>query len=214
MGRIHSRDLQAFHKLERSLWKLFDMFGPLCGRCARKTLREHAAGQRENRESWCCCMIDNQVHDHWDTLNPVQEHFDRKWYDRLEPLPLGRMPGNGPCPALGSSGCRLKKCRPVTCTTQLCSKMLDVLQRVGLYRGQTSSARQIEELIPLPDILHALYRSDNKKRKVSSEEIQSYRDAVAAYRKKFAAVDAATRRAAIDAVLPDDGEDEGTDACG
>ncbi len=209
MGKIHSRDLQQFHAIERALWKLFDLFGPLCGRCARKTLREHTAGQREHRESWCCCMIDNQVHDHWDTLNPVQQHYDRAWYEKLSPLPMGRMPGNGPCPALGAQGCRLRKCRPVTCTTQLCSKMLAVLQRVGLYDGNATSARQIEELVPLPDILHALYRTGHKGEKVSPEEVQRYLDMIHVYRSKFASIDADTRQAAIDAVLPDDGEGTG-----
>ncbi len=209
MGNIHSRDLQHFHKIERALWKLFDGFGPLCGRCARKTLREHGAGKRDARESWCCCMIDNQVHDHWDTLNPVQAHFDRKWYARLEPLPMGRMPGNGPCPALGRQGCRLQKCRPVTCTTQLCSKMLEVLQRIGLYDGRTSAARQIEDLIPLPDILHALYRTGKKSQKVSPKDVQQYVDSIHTYRMAFEAVDDGVKQAALDAVLPDDaGEGE------
>ena len=207
MGNIHSRDLQQFHRIERSLWKLFDCFGPLCGRCARKTIQEHAAGKRDTRESWCCCMIDNQVHDHWDTLNPVQSHYDRKWYDKLDPLPMGRMPGNGPCPALGSKGCRLRKCRPVTCTTQLCSKMLEVLQRVGLYDGRTSAARQVEDFIPLPDILHALYRTGKKSQKVSPKEVQQYLDTIRTYRVAFEAIDDDVKRAAIDAVLPDDGLD-------
>ncbi len=208
MATIHSRDLQQFHDVERALWKLFSVFGPLCGRCARKTLREHAAGKRDDRASWCCCMIDNQIHDHWDTLNPVQSHFDRKWYDKLTPLSMGRMPGNGPCPALGAQGCRLRKCRPVTCTTQLCSKMLAVLRCVGLYDGRTTAARQIEELLPLPDILHALYRTGGKGRKVTRDEVAQYIGMIHAYRAKFEAVAEDAHCAAIDAVLPDDGQDE------
>ena len=146
-------------------------------------------------------MIDNQVHDHWETLTPVQSHYDRSWYEKLAPLPMGRMPGNGPCPALGEQGCRLRKCRPVTCTTQLCSKMLDVLQRVGLYDGRISSARQIEELLPLPDILHALYDSEKKKRKVSEQEVEQYLQMIGTYYSKFAAMDSKVRQTAIDAVL-------------
>ena len=207
MASIHSRDLQQFHEIERALWKLFALFDPLCGRCARKTLREHAAGKRDDREFWCCCMIDNQVHDHWDTLNPVQSHYDRKWYDKLAPLPMRRMPGNGPCPALGEQGCRLRKCRPVTCTTQLCAKMLAVLQRLGLYDGCTTAARQIEELVPLPDVLHALYCQGNKGKKVTPEEVQTYLESIGYYRSRFSAVDASVRKAAIDSVLPDDGWD-------
>lgn len=207
MARIHSRDLQHFHDIERALWRLFACFGPLCGRCARKTLREHAAGERSSREVWCCCMIDNQVHDHWDSLNPVQSHFDRRWYEKLTPLPLGRMPGNGPCPALGAAGCRLKRCRPVTCTTQLCSKMLEVLQRLHLYQGETASARQIEDFLPLPDILFALYGAGRTPRKVSAVEVQDYLAAIRAYCNRFESVSERERRAAIDAVLADDGGD-------
>lgn len=204
MARIHSSDLQSFHEIERALWRLFACFGTLCDRCARKTLREHATGERGNRENWCCCMIDNQVHDHWDTLNPVQCHYDRKWYEKLETLPLGRMPGNGPCPALGEQGCRLRKCRPVTCTTQLCNKMLKVLEIWGLYIRPTESARQIEELIPLPDILHALYGAGSKrvKRKVEEGEVASYLNAIHAYREQILAIPEAKRQMAIDKVLP------------
>ena len=209
----NSRDLQRFHALERDLWRLFALFGDLCGRCARKTLREHASGERAARDQWCCCMIDNQVHDHWESLNPVQRRFDRGWYEKLSPLALGRMPGNGPCPALGPQGCRLKRCRPVTCTTQLCSKMLRVLQRVGLYEGGSASARQIEELIELPNILHALSGAVRLGGKVSEAEVARYRDQVRAFHERFAAVPEADRQAAIDAVLPDDGEGEETEPC-
>ncbi|MFU8780260.1 MAG: hypothetical protein ACNA71_04455 [Kiritimatiellia bacterium] len=203
--RIHSTDLQHFHDIERALWRLFGCFGPLCGRCARKTLREHAVGDRSARVDWCCCMIDNQVHDHWDTLNPVQSHYDRKWYEKLVPLPLGRMPGNGPCPALGEAGCRLRRCRPVTCTTQLCNKMLKVLAALDLYAGPTESARQIEEFVALPDILFALYGARRDNRKVPVSDVQVYLDAIHGYRRRLEAVPAARLCAAIDAVLPDDG---------
>jgi len=205
MARVHSNDLQRFHEIERTLWRLFALFDPLCARCARKTLREHAAGERTGREAWCCCMIDNQVHDHWDTLDPVQSHYDRKWYARLTPLPLGRMPGNGPCPALGPKGCRLRRCRPVTCTTQLCSKMLDVLQRLDLYRGPTTSARQIEELLPLPDILFGLYGGARSRRKVAAGEVADYLASIRAYTARLAAFPEAVRQGAIAAVLPEDG---------
>ncbi len=57
--------------------------------------------------------------------------------------------GNGPCPALGPCGCRLKKYRPITCTTQLCSKMLAVLKELGLIDAPTRSALQIEDLVTL-----------------------------------------------------------------
>lgn len=202
--RPNSRDLQRFHVIERDLWRLFGLFGDLCGRCARKTLREHAAGQRAEREHWCCCMIDNQVHDHWDTLNPVQIRFDRAWYTKLELLPLGRMPGNGPCPALGPTGCRLKKCRPVTCTTQLCSKMLAVLEQLGLYQGDCTSAHQIESFVELPDILHGLYGLPHRNGKVPEQAFLQYRAGVQRLTARFAEIPDNTRQGAIDAVLPPD----------
>ena len=107
----NSRYLKDFYEIERELWRFFALFGDLCGRCARKTLRESASGQRQARDQWCCCMIDNQVHDTWETLNPLQCRRDRGWYEKLVPLELGRMPGNGPCPALGPTGCRLPRWR-------------------------------------------------------------------------------------------------------
>jgi hypothetical protein len=207
MARMHSTDLQYFHDIERELWRFFSSFDPLCGRCARKTIREHAASERANRESWCCCMIDNQIHDHWTTLDPVQSHYDRHWYTKLKPISLGRMPGNGPCPALGPAGCRLQRCRPVTCTTQLCSKMLDVLHRLGLYQGPTVSARQIEELVSLPDILHALYGAGPARRKVTEDEVRTYRLTIRTFRQRLAVLPESQRKAAIDAVLPDDKQD-------
>lgn len=202
MGRIHSRDLQQFHRIERSLWRLFHVFGDLCSRCAEKTLREHAQGDRSARQDWGCCMIDNQVHDHWTTLNPIQSHYDRNWYDRLEPISLGKMPGNGPCPALGMKGCRIARCRPVTCTTQLCNKMLKVLKHWNVYNGETAYARQIEDFLDLPDILFALYEQDKKKRKVSDAEIAEYVKVIETYYRKIMRIPASDRIRAVDAVLP------------
>ncbi len=199
----NSRYLKDFHEIERELWRFFALFGDLCGRCARKTLRESASGQRQARDQWCCCMIDNQVHDTWETLNPLQCRRDRGWYEKLVPLELGRMPGNGPCPALGPTGCCLPRWRPITCTTQLCSKMLEVLKRTGLYDGPTNLALQIEDLLPLPAILPVLYGSaKGAVRKVGNEEVQCYLQTIRQYRERLAAVGEPARQAAIDAVLP------------
>lgn len=205
----NSRYLKDFYQIERELWRFFALFGDLCGRCARKTLRESASGQRQARDQWCCCMIDNQVHDNWQTLNPLQCRRDRGWYEKLEPLEMGRMPGNGPCPALGPTGCRLPRWRPITCTTQLCTKMLEVLKRTGLYDGPIDFARQIEDILPLPDILPRLYGSAKGKaagRKVGNEEVQRYLQTIRQYREQLAAVGDPARQAAIDAVLPGGGE--------
>lgn len=205
MMETNSQYLRQFHELERELWRFYALFGDLCGRCARKTLRESASGQRRDRDQWCCCMIDNQVHDTWQTLNPLQCRLDRSWYEKLTPLQLGRMPGNGPCPALGPTGCQLRQLRPITCTTQLCVKMLRVLKRLGLYEGPADFALQIEDIIALPDILPALYGSSKQKaRKVTPNEVALYRQVVRGYRDRLAAVAGKSRQAAIDTELPDD----------
>ncbi len=206
---VNSQYLRWFHDLERELWRFYALFGDLCGRCARRTLRESAGGQRQARDQWCCCMIDNQVHDHWETLDPLQRRQDRGWYEKLVPLPMGRMPGNGPCPALGPSGCRIARWRPITCTTQLCVKMLRVLKRLGLYDGPDTYARQIEDFLPLPAILPRLYgsaRPPQDRGPVKADEVETYRRTVRAYRDRLAAVGDVRREAAIDAELPVDGE--------
>jgi len=201
--QTNSQHLRWFHELERELWRFYALFGDLCGRCARKTLRESSAVQRQGRDQWCCCMIDNQVHDNWETLNPLQCRRDRGWYESLVPLPLGRMPGNGPCPALGPSGCRLPRHRPITCTTQLCVKMLRVLKRLDLYAGHTDSARQIEDILPLPDILPVLYgAAKNKRATATPAQVEQYRSAIRALRDRMASLAPAARQAAIDAELP------------
>lgn len=200
----NSRYLAWFHEIEKELWRFFACFDPLCSRCARWTLAAHASGQRQDRDQWCCCMIDNQVHDHWESLNALQVKRDPQWYPKLKPLELGRMPGNGPCPALGTEGCQLKRHRPITCTTQLCRKMLEVLEGVGLYEGETGLARQIEDFVDLPDILPSLYGSAGRKAvKVTQSEVERYLEVVRGYRKGFLAVDAARRAAVLDRVMPE-----------
>jgi len=187
----NSQYLKWFHEIEKALWSLFNEFGDLCSRCAVQTLREAESGQRKGRDQWCCCMIDNQVHDNWETLNAIQCRADRRWYEKLPRQDMGRsMPGNGPCPALSPDGCRLKRHRPITCTTQLCSKMLKELNGVGVVRCSTHHALQIEDLIDLPDILPALYGTSRKPQKVSRDEVERYIAAVRDLRDRFAAAKA------------------------
>ena len=186
---INSQYLKWFHEIEKALWSLFDAFGDLCSRCAVQTLHELESGQRKGRDAWCCCMIDNQVHDNWEALNAVQTRSDRGWYDKLERLEFGRgrMPGNGPCPALGPTGCRLKKLRPITCTTQLCSKMLKELNDSGVVRCSAHHALQIEDLMDLPDILPTLYGTAQRPRNVSRQVVEAYIAAVRDLRDRFKA---------------------------
>ncbi len=203
----NSQNLRWFHDIERELWSFFSLFGDLCARCARRTLRESREGRRKERDQWCCCMIDNQVHDNWESLNRVQSRRARDWYAALVPLDIGRMPGNGPCPALGPDGCRLRGHRPVTCTTQLCSKMLRVLSLLGLYDGATDAARQIEELIVLPDIMPTLYGTGKPRdHQRMPDAAGDYVGAVRQYRARMNAVPEKQRRQAIDQILPDDND--------
>lgn len=183
----NSRYLTWFYEIEKALWALFGEFGDLCARCAEQTLRDLAAGRRDKRETWCCCMIDNQVHDNWPSLDAVQQRRDTKWYQKLQPLDLGRMPGNGPCPALGPRGCRLPKHRPITCTTQLCPQMLQVLNDLKLVRCPAHHALQIEDLVSLPDILPALYGTSRKPQKVSRAEVETYIERIRTLRTRFVA---------------------------
>ena len=130
-------------------------------------------------------MIDNQVHDNWDSINTVQTRFDRQWYESMRRPKGVRTFGNGPCPALGDQGCRIKKCRPITCTTQLCSKMLVVLNDFGVIRSATHTALQIEDLVGLPDILPDLYGT-RRGPKVSLLDVEAYLSEVQRTKEKFA----------------------------
>jgi hypothetical protein len=184
----NSQYLKWFYQIEKALWSLFDQFGDLCSRCATKTLQEVDHRQRKGRAAWCCCMIDNQVHDNWEALNTNQIRSDRDWYEKLPRQDMGRsMPGNGPCPALNETGCQLKKHRPITCTTQLCTKMLIVLNALGLVKCPVHHALQIEDLIELPDILPTLYGTARKPCNVSRDDVRRYTDAIKALRDQMAA---------------------------
>ncbi len=170
----NSQYLKWFNEIEKALWAFFEEFGNLCSCCAQNTIRASEAGERKGRDEWCCCMIDNQVHDNWEALNANQSRNDKGWYEKLQRVEMKRMPGNGPCPALSPTGCQLKKHRPITCTTQLCTKMLRVLNKCGVIKCSTHHALQIEDLIDLPDILPALYGTSRKPRKVSRAEVDCY----------------------------------------
>jgi hypothetical protein len=182
---INSNYLKWFHEIEKALWSFFGLFEDLCGNCAEQTLKDIAAGERKGRDAWCCCMIDNQVHDNWESLNAVQSRTNRQWYEAIRREKRVRGVGNGPCPALGEQGCRIKKCRPITCTTQLCSKMLVILDDLGVVRGATHSPLQIEELIDLPDILPDLYGT-RKGRTITRSDVDAYLSEVQRIKAKFA----------------------------
>ncbi len=190
---LNSNYLGWFHQIEKALWSFFALFGNLCSTCARQTLEDISTRERKGRDAWCCCMIDNQVHDNWESLNVVQSRFDRHWYESIRRPKGARTVGNGPCPALGDNGCRLKKCRPITCSTQLCSKMLLILNDLGVIRKPTQAALQIEDLISLPDILPDLYGT-RKGKKVSLPDVETYLSQVKLLKDKFAKAMTASKR--------------------
>ena len=137
--QLSSGNLELFKEIEKSLWRFFRLFGNLCLLCYQETVKQVNKGKgRDNQEYWCCCIIDNQVHDNWVSLNAVQRRIGGKnWYEEIKKetnffrseIISRRMPGNGPCPALKETGCMIKRFRPITCTTQLCEKMLFVLSQ-------------------------------------------------------------------------------------
>ncbi|OGY54444.1 MAG: hypothetical protein A3B15_00770 [Candidatus Buchananbacteria bacterium RIFCSPLOWO2_01_FULL_45_31] len=195
---LSSQYLHWFQKIERSLWTLFRLFDDLCGECYSLTIRQADSGERSKRSYWCCCLIDNQVHDNWPKLDAVQSRSDRHWYQKLGLKKISlvnrRLPGNGPCPALGDKGCQIGHYRPIACTTQLCEKMLFILTEAQLISGPIDSPRQIEDLISLPDILPTLYGCQ-KNRPVTEQEVRAYLATVAQLTAKLANVDVDQRRA-------------------
>ncbi|MEK7139491.1 MAG: hypothetical protein AAB817_02220, partial [Patescibacteria group bacterium] len=74
-----------------------------------------------------------------------------------------RLPGNGPCPALSCNGCILKSFRPPTCSTQLCPKMLRILNELGVVAGTTGAPRQIEDMAGIASPLNSLFGLDKTK---------------------------------------------------
>ncbi len=197
--KTNSRYLKWFHRIEKTLWSFFMLFEDLCARCAKRTIEEVENGQRRCRHEWCCCMIDNQVHDNWESLNCVQLRNNPDWYESLRERKGPRMPGNGPCPALGEAGCLLAKHRPVTCTTQLCTKMLRVLNDLKILKCKTESALQIEDLIKLPDILPSLYGT-GRTQKVNAEDVDAYIAEVNRLRERLAAIPKEKRKQQIAAI--------------
>lgn len=182
------------------MWAFFRLFDDLCSLCATKTIEQTAKGIRDKRKSWCCCMIDDQIHDNWQSLNSIQCRIDPKWHEKLrqetaekEDLKIRRMPGNGPCPALSPKGCLIKQYRPITCTTQLCEKMLFVLGETGVIKKTRHAPLQIEDIISLPNILPELY-GVRRNRKIKKEEVAEYIKAVQELRDRFRQVDPKSKK--------------------
>jgi hypothetical protein len=197
---LNSEYLKWFKEIEKNLWAFFRLFGDICSLCAGKTCNQAAKRIRGKRKSWCCCMIDDQIHDNWQPLNLIQCRIDPKWYEKIRQetgdLKIRRMPGNGPCPALGISGCIIEQYRPITCTTQLCEKMLFVLGEVGIIKKAQHAPLQIEDIISLPNILTDLY-GVHRGRKIKREEVVEYIKGVRQLRDRFSQTDLKTKEKLI-----------------
>ena len=208
--QLNSKNLEFYKEIEKSLWRFFRLFGNLCELCFKETEKQVKERKgRSNRQYWCCCMIDNQVHDNWAPLDAVQQRTGgRSWYSKIkeevgcfQDEAIGRkMPGNGPCPALGEAGCAIRRFRPITCTTQLCEKMLFVLSRLSIANVAFDKALQIEDIINLPDILETLYGLGSGQR-VDRQQAREYITAVNKIRTRFARVDQAEKRKLIEEAI-------------
>jgi hypothetical protein len=197
---MNSQYISWYARIEKELFSFFMLFDDLCSLCYKKTIEQACGGSRKKRKFWCCCLIDNQVHGYWEQLNAIQTKFDRKWYSDLKEkkLNLGRsMPGEGPCPALGPKGCMLSHHRPLTCTTQLCEKMLYVLNELTILDVAHFSPLQIEDVIKLPIIGEELYGIKLKSKKVFEKDVREYLDSVSLLKNKLAKADSIAKKNAI-----------------
>jgi|GEM_PF-1496461 len=157
--------LNTYRQLEQKLIRVFRHFDGLCKHCfddSVTALRDH---RNVDPDDLCCCLVDNQVQDHWRTTNAAQTAAHGSRWNKVladketDWLNVGRrrLPGNGPCPALSCSGCILKDFRPPTCSTQLCPKMLRILNNLKIVTGPTTAPRQLEELGGVPSPLNAMF---------------------------------------------------------
>lgn len=189
--RANRHYVKWFSIIEHKLSLLFRLFSPLCAKCFFRTLSEAENQQRSNRQFWCCCLTDNQVHDHWESLDTIQRLEDINWYKKLTANDIAvrkrRTLGNGPCPALGPSGCLIRKCRPATCSTLVCEKMLYVLSKSRILTCRITGPLQVEDIVNVPDILPELCGIKNRK-SVTEQDVRHYSDAVTQLRQQLASI--------------------------
>lgn len=208
--QLSSGNLKLFKEIEKSLWRFFRLFDNLCLLCYQETVKQINEGKgRDNQKYWCCCMIDNQVHDNWESLNAIQQKIDGKnWYKKIKKetdffqneIINRRMPGNGPCPAFGEIGCMIKGFRPITCTTQLCEKMLFVLSKLTIKNIVWDKPLQIEDIVKLPNILRTLYGLENK-HKIYHQHAKEYIKSVNKIKTKFSQVNVVKKKQLIEETI-------------
>ena len=200
--RIHSDNVKKYKQIEKTLFRLFRLFDNLCMLCYEETIHQIKEGGNRNKvRHWCCCLTDNQVHDHWESLDNIQKVIcGPNWYDTVKKkhtvwravAQKRSLPGNGPCPALGSGGCLICSCRPITCTTQLCEKMIFILSKMGISKANYTRPLQIEEIIRLPNILRIVYGQE--KGKIDFLQVESYVKSIEGLRVEFEKFDLSQRR--------------------
>ncbi len=183
---LNSNYLEWYKEIEKSLWRFFRLFDNLCLLCFQETITQiNDGGLRNNRNYWCCCITDNQIHDNWESINAIQKRIGGKnWYQKIKSktdfrnsIFKRRLPGNGPCPALCEQGCLIQQFRPITCATQLCEKMLYILSKLEIKNVAWSTPLQIEDIIELPEILRIIYGL-NHKHKASRKHAIEYINSV------------------------------------
>ena len=205
MALPNSQYLKWFKEIESELWSFFRLFEDICGQCYNYTINQAEGHAGRDISNWCCCLTDNQLHDNWDCLNPLQKTIDSKWYEKLKGkgVELGRcrMPNNGPCPALGRQGCLLGHFRTISCTTQICGKMMEMMKRLKVIDNYKRAPLQIEDIIPLPVILPILYGI--KPGKVDESQVKEYLRSLRDLKKKMKAIDQKERKKIVDEVMAD-----------
>lgn len=169
--------LAMYCDVEKRLRALFSYFTDLCACCFAQTLEAIKAGARVDPESACCCMVDNQVHDYWRTLEGAQMTVvGPSWKKQLDKadLDVGKVI-RGPCPALSSKGCVLLRLRPPTCSTQVCAYIMSAMSDLGVA-VKTPTPCQIEELIGAPSPLDFAFGVSGKG--VSREDQDAFRSGI------------------------------------
>jgi len=154
--------LKKFRELEKMLKRFFSLFEDLCAHCFSESMGAISSGVRPHKDM-CCCLVDNQAHDYWQSLSKAQEMTNGpNWAKAIEQnrFTTGkrRMPNNGPCKALCERGCLLSCMRPPSCSTLVCSHMVEVLVILKLIRKPGHDGNcEIDELLGAKSPLDALY---------------------------------------------------------
>ena len=193
------KELKEFGKLEKSLLRFFKLFDDLCSFCFEQTKQSIGNRKKLDFEKCCCCLVDNQVHDHWKALEKNQKQvIGPNWIKCLNNSSNFefKKAGKGPCPALSDKGCSLKSHRPPTCTTQLCSHMVMVLENLGICGvDQNAIQCQIEDILKVPSPLNALYGIG--KSKVDTFMIERFQEEFLILYEKFRSIRLEDRQRAI-----------------